>query len=765
MKKSNERVHQIGDTSFVIGRKYTDLTAIGKGSYGVVCSAIDTLTNKKVAIKKITPVVKHVEDAKHVLREIRLMRYLGVHENIITLEDLHVRESADELYIIMELFDTDLHRVISSKQPLTENHFKHFFFQLLCGVRFMHMNRIIHRDLKPANLLVSRDCKLRITDFGLARERPQGRVHHDPENSIDDPMTEHVVTRWYRACELMLLPDGLYTYAVDNWACGCILGEMLGRRPMFPGKNFVNQLTLIFEVMGCPHPSETMHIRNSQARKFLDSQTQKKKKPLNIVFPSASPESLRLLDDLLIFDPNKRITAEQALASDFLADAGGSSRRLCLTFPQVDPRLEFGFERSNASKADLKELVLQEIVSFKEGSVDGLSQGRIINSTPGDPEVVAKGAASAYATAPTEQTRTHKDVVQSAKGYDGMTSNTNDQFSRENGSGSDSASIKRDRQFRKSSQPNKFTATDESDVGQGANVAPVPRTNSWQGKAKTAWASKPESASDRNVETITRNLEAAMKKLEDPGTTEEALRALRSPCNSNANSPVREFIRSKTESGLSGRARIVSSDAQLASKVAQLFSPSRTGSGLGSGRLEAKDTPPSDREKDRDSVLMSSREHKDNITAFLESAIENDIRNRRTPFQPPAETDGTGTGGTATGIRKPTNEKDDYYFSQAGNIAQAANIINSSSNVASNPNAPKKTVTVPKGPSFSVMSWQRKQSEFEAADKEQKSEEKGKGSHLSNLLRPTASSAQKISGARSLSNPRGQKKKTFDSLI
>ena len=106
--------------------------------------------------------------------------------------------------------------------------------------------------INTGNLLVSRDCKLRITDFGLARERPSGKNVADPDTNIDFAMTEHVVTRWYRPCELMLCPDGLYTYAVDLWSCGCILGEMLGREPMFPGKNFVHQLSLIFNVIGSP---------------------------------------------------------------------------------------------------------------------------------------------------------------------------------------------------------------------------------------------------------------------------------------------------------------------------------------------------------------------------------------------------------------------------------------------------------------------------------------------------------------------------------
>lgn len=110
ISKGNEKIHYLGSTTFTIDKKYSDLKVIGKGSYGVVCSALDSTSGKRIAIKKITPMAKHIMDAKHVLREVRLMRHMGKHENVITLEDLIIREAADELYIVMELLDTDLHR-------------------------------------------------------------------------------------------------------------------------------------------------------------------------------------------------------------------------------------------------------------------------------------------------------------------------------------------------------------------------------------------------------------------------------------------------------------------------------------------------------------------------------------------------------------------------------------------------------------------------------------------------------------------------------
>jgi serine/threonine protein kinase len=364
--KENEKCHYIQSTQFTLDKRFNDLIVIGKGSYGVVCSSMDNKLNKRVAIKKITSMCKYVTDAKHVLREIRLMRYMGRHENIVSLYDLYVRDSADELYIVMELLDSDLHRVLQSKQSLTEDHFRHFFHQLLCGVKYLHDHRIIHRDLKPGNLLVTRDCKLRITDFGLARQRPIGKSYLDPDEDIDTAMTEHVITRWYRPCELMLCPDGLYDYSVDLWSCGCILGEMLCRLPMFPGKNFVHQLSLIFDVIGAPQANEIVHIKNGQAKKFLESQFNKKRINLIEKFPTSSKESLLLLDSLLIFNPDKRLTVDEALNSSFLSGLDHNNDQLHYPDTSIkNNEFQFDFEREDLTRLELKTLIQEEISSFR----------------------------------------------------------------------------------------------------------------------------------------------------------------------------------------------------------------------------------------------------------------------------------------------------------------------------------------------------------------------------------------------------------------
>lgn len=129
--------------------------------------------------------------------------------------------------------DTDLTQIIKSDQPLTEEHYKFFLYQLLRGLKYIHSAQIVHRDLKPRNLLVNSNCDLKICDFGLARPLFQ--------NIKANILTEYVATRWYRAPELLLSANH-YTTSVDMWSVGCIFAEMLQRKPFLPGTDTKNQI-------------------------------------------------------------------------------------------------------------------------------------------------------------------------------------------------------------------------------------------------------------------------------------------------------------------------------------------------------------------------------------------------------------------------------------------------------------------------------------------------------------------------------------------
>ncbi|EOY34256.1 Mitogen-activated protein kinase NTF6 isoform 2, partial [Theobroma cacao] len=224
---------------FEVSSKYVPpIQPIGRGAYGIVCCARNSETNEEVAIKRIANAFENRIDAKRTLREIKLLCHMD-HDNIVKIKDIILppeREKFNDVYIAYELMDTDLNQIIRSSQPLTDDHYQYFLYQLLRGLKYIHSANVLHRDLKPSNLLLNANCDLKICDFGLART-----------TSETDFMTEYVVTRWYRAPEL-LLNCSEYTAAIDIWSVGCILMEIIRREPLFPGKDYVQQLGLITEV-------------------------------------------------------------------------------------------------------------------------------------------------------------------------------------------------------------------------------------------------------------------------------------------------------------------------------------------------------------------------------------------------------------------------------------------------------------------------------------------------------------------------------------
>lgn len=156
---------------FVIDDKYEIIKQVGSGAYGVVASALNKQNNKKVAIKKVINAFDDLIDAKRILREIKILKFLK-HENIVSMVDLLKPESRtgyQDIYIVTELMETDLHRVIYSRQELSDDHIQYFMYQILRGLLFMHSANVIHRDIKPSNLLLNKACDLKICDLGLAR--------------------------------------------------------------------------------------------------------------------------------------------------------------------------------------------------------------------------------------------------------------------------------------------------------------------------------------------------------------------------------------------------------------------------------------------------------------------------------------------------------------------------------------------------------------------------------------------------------------------
>ncbi|KAK9670185.1 hypothetical protein RND81_13G183900 [Saponaria officinalis] len=309
---SNKKRHRFKvweSTIFDIETKYDPIEPLGRGAYGVVCSSINTSTNEKVAIKKISNVFDHSVGALKVLREMKILRQTR-HENVIKLKDVMVasiKSTFKDVYLVYELMDCELTNVIYSPRQLSKYHIKYFMFQLLNGLNYLHSANIIHRDLKPENLLVNANCDLKISDFGLSRTT-KGRAQ---------PMTVCVGTPAYRAPELLLSCE-TYGTSMDMWSVGCIFAELLGRKQIFPGKDSLDQLKLILNLLGTPRDSDLKFITNSRILNFLKSQPFTPKTSLSSLFPNADFMALDLLQQMLVFNPNRRITVSEALKHPYM---------------------------------------------------------------------------------------------------------------------------------------------------------------------------------------------------------------------------------------------------------------------------------------------------------------------------------------------------------------------------------------------------------------------------------------------------------------
>ena len=356
--------------------RYQYINRIGQGTYGIVCSAVDTTTGKKVAVKRILKCLDSHPIATRILRELKFLRMLSKHENIISTKDILVPGSLDKFndaFVVFELMPTDLSRVLRSTTVLRPDHIKYFMFQLLRGINFVHTARVFHRDLKPNNILINSRCELRICDFGLAR----AAFEAGPDTLF---WTDYIATRWYRAPELIMEDRSKYSTAIDMWSVGCIFAEMLGHgKVLFPGKNARHMFDQFTDTIGPPPPQAIEKLRNPQARRLLTQiQTcMRPRRPLDQLFPDADPLAVDVLKRMLTFDPDERISALDALKHPYFSEylhlgLGAQASPL--------PAEEFKFERKPLTPDEMREEFLKEILFYHpEVSADVLrnwSSGR-----------------------------------------------------------------------------------------------------------------------------------------------------------------------------------------------------------------------------------------------------------------------------------------------------------------------------------------------------------------------------------------------------
>ncbi len=374
---------------FHVKQRYTFVRELGIGAYGCVALCRDEVLDVNVAIKKVTRIFEKDVLARRALREVALLRHIGMCDNVTALLDFDTAFiDFSEIYLVLSASEADLSQIIRSGQSLSDAHHQYFMAQILRGVRYMHSAKVIHRDLKPSNLLVNGDCALRICDFGLARayadsdeflaptasaEDAEAKPRTSISSSVDGdrsdtqavvaqepaasstaprsgsarspspasdlhvqlyktdskgkqkrlnypggPLTGYVATRWYRAPEVMLCFREGYGPEMDMWSVGCILAELIAGAPIFGGKDYVDQIARINNVLGSPSDAVLDKIGSERAKTYIKSLPNMPAVPLEKLYPNANRDALDLVAKLLTWDPDQRLTAEEALQHPWL---------------------------------------------------------------------------------------------------------------------------------------------------------------------------------------------------------------------------------------------------------------------------------------------------------------------------------------------------------------------------------------------------------------------------------------------------------------
>ncbi|XP_074469715.1 mitogen-activated protein kinase 15 [Sebastes fasciatus] len=329
MSKKYTNVTEVEDH---ISLKYEIRKRLGKGAYGIVWKAVDRQTGEIVAVKKIFDAFRNRTDAQRTFREIMFLQEFGDHPNIVQLLNVIRAHNDKDIYLIFEYMDTDLHAVIKKGTLLKDIHKRYVMYQLFKAIKYLHSGNVIHRDQKPSNVLLDTDCVVKLCDFGLARS-----LNQIQEDSGNPALTEYVATRWYRAPEI-LLGSSRYTKGVDMWSIGCILGEMLLGKALFPGTSTINQIEKIMSAIPHPSPEDILAIKSEYGSSVIQRMLLKPQVPLeDLLQLSVPPDALDLLRGLLVFNPDKRLSAEQALQHPYVARFHNPAKEPALNYDVVLP--------------------------------------------------------------------------------------------------------------------------------------------------------------------------------------------------------------------------------------------------------------------------------------------------------------------------------------------------------------------------------------------------------------------------------------------
>ncbi|VDK40843.1 unnamed protein product, partial [Taenia asiatica] len=309
-------------------------------AYGIVWKAKYKRFNTYVALKKIFDAFRNKTDAQRTFREIVFLREFSGHPNIIKLLGVIRAQNDKDIYLVFEYMETDLHKLIKRGNILRSVHMKYITYQILKAIKYIHSADVIHRDLKPSNILLDSDCNAKVCDFGLTRSLTRHNATNGKNNvpDLDNPeLTEYVATRWYRAPEI-LLSSTHYTKGVDMWSIGCILAEIFIGKALFPGTSTLNQLEKIMSIGPKPSREDILCLRSDYGASLLDQPSIMGRLRLeDVVTPVPEPNALDIVRGLLQLNPNKRLTASQALEHPYVSQFRDPESEIVMDHVVVPP--------------------------------------------------------------------------------------------------------------------------------------------------------------------------------------------------------------------------------------------------------------------------------------------------------------------------------------------------------------------------------------------------------------------------------------------
>lgn len=415
MTAARAQLSAVGSRRWDLAERYTIRSILGSGAFGTVCEAVDNEQEedgqkKLVAIKRVKGLFDNLIECKRILREVSIQSRL-CHPNIVKMENLLLpvgscMETFDSLFIVMEICDTDLKHLCKQDIVIDALCINAMMYSLLLGLRYIHSAGVWHRDLKPHNCLVNQDCTVKICDFGLSRAIDDDDVLGSPPDILQEGqdgalvvvptpqrgrrvLTNHVVTRPYRAPELILLQP-TYTEKIDMWSVGCIFAELLqllpdglpfeDRHALFPGRTAYpwspapgheddclyhtrgprDMMNVIFDCLGTPSQDEINKLQREDSKQYINLFKKRTGSGLRSKFEYVDAASMDLLERMLRFDAGSRISDDDAIAHELFDDCRDLGKEEARAPAKIT--LDFDSELSQGLTSAVMERRLRELL-------------------------------------------------------------------------------------------------------------------------------------------------------------------------------------------------------------------------------------------------------------------------------------------------------------------------------------------------------------------------------------------------------------------